>query len=215
MYAYPCKQRQWIMKYPPQSAKSSWSSRNSSSNLHIFLIGFKTYWRAFILDNSLHVFLLMICRSLLRSKCICQYKQALQQKVYALYTNKGFILFRPWLSRADIVMYLFHTQLSKIAPSFLSGQLLNRSFFKIESSLVEYNYYSSMVSIAALTSCPITASYHLESSPAYSHLILFTLSYPLVSLSPVFGCTSCVETKVSSLKHRFRNEVAFLLCWRT
>lgn len=157
----------------------------------------------------------MICRSLLRSKCICISTKGLHQRVYSLYTNKGFIFFLLSLSRANIIIYLFQSQLNTIAPCQVSGQFLNRSFFKIESLLVESNYQSAVFSKAALTSCPINASYHLGSSKAYSHQVLFTLSYPLLSLSPVFGCNSYESTKVSSLKYRFRSELAFLLCWRT
>jgi hypothetical protein len=154
----------------------------------------------------------MICRSHLRSKLLCICSKGLQQRVYVLYMNNGFIFFRPSLSRANVIMYLFQSHLNNIYPCRITSMLFNRSFFKIESVIVKHNSHSRVYCKAALTSCPINSSYHLGSSFIYSHQVLFTLSYLLVSMSPILGCPSLEEAKVLSPSHRFRNEIAFLLC---
>jgi hypothetical protein len=156
----------------------------------------------------------MICRSLIRSKLFCLAAPGLQQRVYVLYMNKGFIFFRPWLSRAGIVMYLFQTGCTQLEPCLSDGHLHNKAFFKIESQLISINssFTLGVYIKAALTSCAAEGSYSVISSTAYSHQVLFTLSYPLVSINPIFDSPSCFETKGTSTQHRFRNELAFLLC---
>ena len=156
----------------------------------------------------------MICRSLIRCKLFCLAVPGLQQRLYVLYMNKGFIFFHPWLSRAGIVMYLFQTDVTHLEPCLSDGQVRNKSFFKMESQHVSINSSFSLgvYMKAALTSCPAIGSYSVSSWTAYFHQVLFTLSYPLVSINPIFDSPSCFETKGTSLQHRFRNELAFLLC---
>jgi hypothetical protein len=113
-----------------------------------------------------------------------------------------------------MVMYLFKTNINNLDPWLISSQSLNEASFKIESLIVKSNSLSTQgVYIkAALTSSPVEASLNVCLSSSYSHKVLFTLSCPLVSMNPIFGCSSCIETKVVLPPVRFRNELAYLIC---
>jgi hypothetical protein len=157
----------------------------------------------------------MICRSLMRCKLLCLAAIGLQQRVYALYMNKGFIFFHPWMTRAGIVMYLFHTASTLVEPCLsYAGGSHNKAWMNIESQHVSINssLARGLYMKAALTFCLASGHYMLSSGQAYSHQVLFTLSYLLVSINPIFDSSSLCETKGLSMQHRFRNELAFLIC---
>jgi hypothetical protein len=165
--------------------------------------------------NLVHTWCLkLICRSLLRTKWISIVDGGFQQRVYILYMNKGFIFFHPWSSRIHMDMYLFKTSINNLDPWLKSSQSLNEASFKIESLLIKSNslYTQGVYIKAALTSSRVEASLNACFLASYSHQVLFTLSYPSISMNPIFGCSSHIETKVVLPPIRFRNELAFLMC---
>jgi hypothetical protein len=188
---------------------------NTALNIQSFQVVIQLAYSYSYLFSLVHTCCLkLICRSIIRTKWICIAYSGFQQRVYILYMNKGFIFFHPWSYRIHMAIYLFRTSINNLDPWLISSQSLNKASFRIESQTIKSNSLCTqgVYMKAALTSSPVEASLNVCLSSSYSHQVLFTLSYPLVSMNPIFGCSSSIETKVALPSTRFRNELPFVVC---
>lgn len=147
---------------------------------------------------------IMCNRYIMRIKLLGLFDKRVQQRVYILFINKGFICLRPCLSRAKVLMYLFRRRLINQTSSF-------QFLFNIELHLINQNSIRICKAYmkASEIYCVLEASQLSCKSNVYSHLVSFTLSYPLVSLSPLLGGSS--QNRLVQLGYRFRTELAYLI----